>query len=63
MNYTYTVLKAEYVFDNLALGKTVLCIDFKSMRVMDCSSLLVSAVQAFIENGDAVFYKREEATS
>lgn len=61
--FEYTALKKEYVFENLGKGACVLCVDFKSMRVMDCATLLVGAVQSFIDSPDSLFYKRTEVVN
>lgn len=59
MTYKYTILKSQYVMENLGLGKTVLCVDFTGMRLMDCGDMVVSALQKFIADGVSVFYIKE----
>lgn len=53
---TYTVIKKEYVIESLGKGKTVYCVDFKGMRVMDCGNMTISTIRNFIDSADSVFY-------
>lgn len=61
--YKYDVLKPQYVVENLGKGKTVLVIDFKTMRVMDCVDMTVRTIQTFIDSTDTVFYIKTEVTA
>lgn len=53
---TYSVLKKEYVIENLGKDKTVYCVDFKTMRVMDCETMTVGTIKNYINSPDTVFY-------
>lgn len=53
---TYSVLKKEYVIESLGKGKIVYCVDFKTMRVMDCESMTVGVIRSNIDSPDTVFY-------
>lgn len=54
---TYTELKKEYVIETLGKGDTVILCDFETMRMMDCKTLTVAAIQTFIEKSTTKFFK------
>lgn len=63
MSYEYTEVKKEYVFKVLGENKTVLCVDFNALRVMNCNELKVGAIQSFLEIPNAKFYERTEVVT
>ena len=46
---SYTALKKEYVIENLGKGAQVILCDFETMRMIDCGTLTVNAINSFIE--------------
>jgi hypothetical protein len=54
---TYTELKKSYVFQTLDGGAKVVLCDFATLRMMDCSTMTVGAIQALMEREDVIFYK------
>lgn len=56
----YEVLKAQYVIETLGKGSKVLCVDFQSMKIIDCEDLTIKAINSYIADTTVVFYKVTE---
>ena len=60
--YKYTVLDKQYVLQKLDKGECVLCVDFKTMKIIDCAAMTVSAINIYKESSDTIFYTKAEVT-
>lgn len=54
---SYEVLKKDYVIETLAKGTTVICCDFSTMRMLDCTDMTVKTINNYIAKDGVVFYK------
>ena len=54
---TYTELKKEYVIETLGKGGTVIMCDFSTLRMVDCVTMTVQAINSFIEKPETKFFK------
>lgn len=54
---TYTELKKEFVIENLGKGNTVIMCDFSTMRMVNCDTMTVGAIQSFMEKPETKFFK------
>lgn len=54
---SHTELKKEYVIENLGKGNRVIMCDFSTMRMTDCDTMTVGAIQSFIEKSETKFFK------
>lgn len=53
----YTELKKEYVIETLGGGSEVIVCDFQSMRIANCSELIVREIQSLIAKPETKFFK------
>lgn len=54
---SYSELKKEYVIETLGKGNTVIMCDFSTMRMVDCATMTVAAINCFIESSGTKFFK------
>lgn len=52
----YTGVDAKYVIEKLGKGETVLLCDFATGRIMDCTTMTVSAINSFIPRTDCKWF-------
>lgn len=52
----YTGIDAKYVIEKLSKGEKVLLADLGSMRVIDCMTMTVSAINSFIPRTDCKWF-------
>lgn len=50
-------IDAKYVFEKLAAGSHIVICDFDTMRMLDCATMTVSAIQSFMGKPDAKFFE------
>ena len=53
-----TRIDAKYVIERLAEGVTVICCDFKTMRMVDCTELKISSLLALVKSTDCAFFAK-----
>ena len=58
----YTGVDAKYVIEKLGKGGHVLLCDLGSMRVIDCSTMTVGAINSFIPRTDCKWFVATEVT-
>ena len=54
----YVQVEKSNVLTELNNGSDLYCVDFRTLRVMRCADMTVSAVKSFLDNDDTLFYKR-----
>lgn len=54
---SYTEVKKDFVIETLAKGSTVICCDFSTLRMADCSEMTVNTILSFIDKTDTKFFK------
>lgn len=52
----YDSLKPQYVVENLGKGKTVLCCDFGSNKIINCFELTIGSVLKLVNSPDCIFF-------
>ena len=65
MNNTknYSRVDAKYVIEKLGMGVVVLLCDLTGMRVMDCTTMTVGAINSFIPRTDCMWFAVTEVTN
>ena len=53
----YYGIDSKSVFDKLAAGSKIVVCDFDTMRMLDCGSMTVSAIQSLMGKVNAKFYE------
>jgi hypothetical protein len=54
----YSQIDKAKVLTELNNGSELYCVDFRTLRVMSCSDMTVSAVKSFMANENVLFFKR-----
>lgn len=52
----YESVEAKYVIEKLGKGVNVLLCDLSGMRVMDCSTMTVGAINSFVPRTDCKWF-------
>lgn len=53
----YKLIEKDKVLTELNSGSEMYAVDIPTQRVMDCSTLTLSAVKSFIDNPATMFFK------
>lgn len=61
INMSITQIDKKRVFANLAAGNSVYVANFDKMTLEDCSGMVVSTLQGYINNTNCYFYLIDEA--
>lgn len=56
MSKTYTGVDAKYVIEKLGKGENVLLCNLNTMRVIDCSTMTVAAINSFLPRTDCKWF-------
>ena len=60
MATNYTAVDGKYVIEKLGKGAQVYLCDFAGMRIMDCNTMTVGAINSFIPRTDCKWYTATE---
>lgn len=60
--YAYEEVKTQYVITKLGNGEKVIMCDFKQMRMTDCDTMTVGAIQSFFDSDRVKFFTEKVTT-